>query len=306
MALKHLISINDLGKSEILGILESAKKLEKMPRAKKAKLLQGRVLVYLFFEPSTRTRLSFESAASQLGMSTLGFSSSEGSSMSKGESLEDTAKTVSAYADVVVMRHSENFAPEKAAKFSSAPLINGGDGTNEHPTQTLIDLYTIKKECGKLDGLKIGMVGALKYYRATNSLIRALANFKNEIYLISPHEARARDEFKRDLTAKKVKFTETENLEEILPKLDVLYVTRLAKEKISPMEGYKHHEGRYVITKKLLTKAKPMLKVMHPLPRVDEIAKDVDGTKYAVYFQQAKNGIPVRQAIICKLLGKKI
>lgn len=303
---KNLTSINDLSKKEILGVLKTAEKLEKMKRSRKFKLLQGYILTYLFFEPSTRTRFSFEAAASGLGMSALGFSSDQGSSLSKGETLEDTIRVVSGYSDIVVMRHPENFAAEKTAKFSSVPLINAGDGTNEHPTQTLMDLYTIKKECKKLEGLKIGIVGALKYYRAANSLVRGLANFKNEIYLISHENTKMKKEFTNDLKKAKVKFNETENLEKVLPELDVLYVTRLAKERFSDAEGYKHYENKYVITKNLLKKAKPKLKVMHPLPRVDEIKKEVDETKHAVYFEQARNGIPVRQALICELLGKKM
>ncbi|MFH1240014.1 MAG: aspartate carbamoyltransferase [Candidatus Diapherotrites archaeon] len=303
---KNLTSINDLSKKEIMHILKTAAKLEKMSRAKKAKLLHGHILTYLFFEPSTRTRFSFEAAASGLGMSTLGFSGTEGSSVSKGESLEDTIKVVSGYSDIIVMRHPEEFSANKAAKVSSVPLVNGGDGTNEHPTQTLLDLYTIKKECKKLDGLKIGIVGALKYYRAANSLVRGLSNFKNEIYLISHENTKMRKEFTDDLRKSKVKFTETEDLEKVLSQLDILYVTRLAKERFSDVEGYKHYEGQYVITKDLLKKTKPKLKIMHPLPRIDEIKKDVDETKHAVYFEQAKNGIPVRQALICELLGKKI
>ena len=298
---KSITSIRDLSKSEILRVLGTAKKLEKMPRIRKSKLLQGTVLTYLFFEPSTRTRFSFESAASQLGMSAIGFSSDGGSSFAKGETLGDTVKVVSSYSDIVIMRHPEKFSVEKSAKFSSVPLINGGDGCNEHPTQALLDLYTIKKAFGKLDGLKIGMLGALKYYRSTNSLARAFTNFKSELYLISPKEMKMHNEFKKGL-----KFTETENLQEVLPELDVLYVTRLAKEYFPSKEAYKKHEGKYVITKNLLKNAKAKLKVMHPLPRVDEIAKDVDDTKHALYFEQARNGIPARQALICELLGKKI
>ena len=277
-----------------------------MPRKRKAEMLKGYVLGALFFEPSTRTRLSFEAAAAKLGMNVVGFSGTSDSSIAKGETLRDTIRTVANYADVIVMRHNEKGIAEKCTEYCSVPLINGGDGSNEHPTQALLDLYTIKKEFGKLDGLKIGCIGGLKYYRATNSLIRAMSHFSPEFYFISPKELRVRKEFTDELKAKGIKFTETENLQDVIRELDVLYVTRLAKEYFPNINEYNKHKGSYVIGRKTIETGKKTLRVMHPLPRVDEIKEEVDSMKQAVYFKQAANGIPVRQAVLCSLLGKKV
>ena len=300
---KDIISIRDFSKKEIVEILELAKKVETMPQSKKSKLLQGKKLATLFFEPSTRTRLSFEAAMQKLGGTVIGFADATTSSTKKGESLIDTVKTVEKYCDVIAMRHPLEGAARVASESTKIPIINGGDGANQHPTQTFLDLYTIKKVKGKLEGLNIGFVGDLKFGRTVHSLALALSYFNVKLFFISPDSLKMPKQFLEEIEKKGIKYVETESLIEVLPKLDILYATRIQKERFHDLAEYEKAKGFYILNKKLMENAKPDLKVMHPLPRVDEIDYDLDDTPYAIYFEQLANGIPIRQALLCKVLG---
>ncbi len=300
---KDIISIRDFSKKEIIEILELTKKIETMPESKKSKLLQGKKLATLFFEPSTRTRLSFEAAMQKLGGSVIGFADATTSSTKKGESLKDTVRTVEKYCDVIAMRHSLEGAARVAAESTQIPIINGGDGANQHPTQTFLDLYTIKKTKGKIDGLNIGFLGDLKFGRTVHSLALALSYFDVKLYFISPNSLKMPKQFLEEIEKQGTKYVETDDLMQVLPKLDILYATRIQKERFHDLAEYEKARGFYKINKKLMEHAKPDLKVMHPLPRVDEIDYDLDDTPYAIYFEQLANGIPVRQALLCRVLG---
>jgi len=297
---QDIISINDLSKSDLLHILKVAKSMEKP----KENLLKGKILATLFFEPSTRTRLSFSYAMESLGGRTVGFDKSTLSSTQKGESLWDTAKIVEKYCDVMVIRHSVEGSARLAAEASSKPVINAGDGSNQHPTQTLLDLYTIQKTKGKLNNLHIGILGDLKYGRTVHSLTTALSYFNPTFYFIAPQALQMPQNYLDELNNKKIKFILESNLMKISKKLDILYVTRIQKERFPDPVEYEKYKGYYKLDEKLLPNIKNDLKIMHPLPRVDEIDKSLDETKYAVYFEQAANGIPIRKALLALVIGK--
>jgi len=292
--------MQDFSKEDILKVLSIAKKFV---NKKHPKLLQGKILGALFFEPSTRTRLSFESAMAKLGGQSIGFAGASVSSVTKGESLIDTIHMVEQYADLLVIRHPQEGAARLAAEATNRPVINAGDGANQHPTQTLVDLFTIQQLLGRLDRLKIGIVGDLKYGRTVHSLIYGLSHFSSEISLISPQSLKLPSAYRDILYRNRVRYHEYEDFLGQLPTLDVLYMTRIQKERFADAAEYEKVRNAYVLTAAHLKRAKPNLKILHPLPRVTEISQDIDQTPHAAYFQQAGNGIPVRQAIIALLAG---
>ncbi len=297
-SLTDIVSINDFSKQDILAVLKQAALMEKMPRNKKAKILENKIVASLFFEPSTRTRLSFETAIQNLGGKVIGFADAGISSTKKGESLSDTIRTVSGYCDAIVMRHFIEGAARRAAEVSRVPVLNGGDGANQHPTQTLLDLFTIQKAFGKIYGLTIGLLGDLKYGRTVHSLAVALAKFDNiKLVFISPEMLKMPDYVKSELKGK-IFFKETASLEHYLPKLDLLYATRIQKERFPDLTEYEKVKDAFVLDKDILKNAKKHLKIMHPLPRVNEISPELDETEHAIYFEQAKNGVPVREALL--------
>jgi aspartate carbamoyltransferase catalytic subunit len=295
---KHLISIDELSKDDILYILDRAAEFEDVAKGKKvSKVLEGRILANLFFEPSTRTRMSFEAAMKRLGGCVINMTDTEISSVAKGESLADTIRVVSNYVDVIVLRHPLEGAAKFASENSKVPIINAGDGAGQHPTQTLLDLYTIQKE-SRLDGCRIALMGDLKYSRTVHSLIRALTLFRTKIYLVSPPMLRLPDDFIDDLSGD----IQEAELEDIIEEIDVLYVTRIQKERFPDEEEYRKVSGSYIITSKTLERARESLIIMHPLPRVNEIGTDVDRLRFARYFEQAFYGVPIRMAILFELL----
>jgi aspartate carbamoyltransferase catalytic subunit len=298
---RDIISIRDFSKEEIDYILKTAQAME--PLAKKGSdMLKGKILATLFFEPSTRTRLSFEAAMHKLGGSTIGFAEAEIASVRKGENLADTVRTVENYADVIAIRHPLEGAARLAAEFAKVPIINGGSGAEEHPTQALLDLYTILKEKGMIDGLKIALVGDLRYGRTVHSLAYALSNYDVELCLVSPESLKMRREVLEEIKGK-ISVTEETDIAKVIPNLDVLYVTRIQKERFPDPAEYMKVKGSYRIDLELLKKAKKDMIILHPLPRVDEIASEVDGTPHARYFQQVWNGIVMRMALLALILG---
>lgn len=297
---KSLVSINDYTKEECLKILELAEKFEANPVQD---ILKGKVVATLFFEPSTRTRLSFESAVCKLGGKIIGFTDASSSSVSKGESLNDTIRTVASYSDVIVMRHPIEGSARFASEVSKVPIINAGDGANQHPTQTLLDLYSIKKTQGTLENLTISLVGDLKYGRTVHSLVMALSDFNPTFNFVSPKFLQMPKEYKLFLDNKGIKYVEHEEMNPELNKSDIIYVTRVQRERFSDPIEYERVKNSYILRKKHLEGTKPNLKVMHPLPRVNEIHTDVDNTEQAYYFQQALNGVYARQAILASVLG---
>ena len=304
--MKNLIGIEDLSVEEIDELIETASDIIEN-REKYSEKCKGRILATLFFEPSTRTRLSFESAMLSLGGQVLGFSSANSSSSSKGESVADTIKVVSAYSDIIAMRHPKEGAPVVAAMKSDVPIINAGDGGHNHPTQTLTDLLTIKKEKGRLDNLTIGLCGDLKFGRTVHSLISALSRYKNiKIILISPEELKIPDYIKKDILEKQnIEYCETQDLEENMEKLDILYMTRVQKERFFNEADYIRLKDSYILNKEKLQSAKKDLIILHPLPRVNEISVEIDDDPRACYFKQAKYGRFIRMALILKMLEIK-
>lgn len=298
---RDIISINDFSKQELLYVLKIAKQMEEKPNPN---LLQGKILATLFFEPSTRTRLSFISSMEQLGGKTLGFANIDTTSVKKGETLWDTIKMVQSYADVIAIRHNVEGAPRLAAEASSKPIINAGDGANQHPTQTMLDLYTIQKVKGRLDNLHVGMLGDLKYGRTVHSLAMALSHFNPIFYFIAPDALQMPKTYLDELKEKGINFVVEPNLLKVSKKLDVLYATRIQKERFLDPVEYEKYKGVYKLDISFLEHVKKELKIMHPLPRVDEIDKALDDTKHAVYFEQAANGIHVRKALLALVLGK--
>ncbi len=298
---RDIISINDFSKEELLHILKVTRQLEQKP---KGAILKGKILAALFFEPSTRTRLSFISAMEQLGGEVIGFSSSNSTSIEKGESLWDTIKMTDQYADMIVIRHPLEGSARLAAEAASAPVINAGDGSNQHPTQTMLDLYTIQKTKGKLDNLNVGFVGDLKYGRTVHSLAIALSHFNPTFYFIAPDALQMPENYLDELYQKKTKYYKTSDLNRFSKELDVLYVTRIQKERFPDPLEYEKFKDVYRIDESFLHNVKKELKIMHPLPRVGEIDKSVDKTPHAAYFEQAANGIPVRKALLAMILGK--
>jgi len=303
---RDVIDLKDFTREEVEYILKVSEEFEPIASGKeRSRLLEGYVLCNLFFEPSTRTRLSFSSAMMRLGGSVTGFASSATSSARKGETLSDTIRVVESYCDVIVLRSNKEGAARLAADLSSKPVINAGDGSRQHPTQTLLDLYTIKKEFGRIDGLNIALVGDLKYGRTVHSLGYALTMFDVELSLVSPPQLRMPPEEISDLEEHGLKVKETWDISDVIKDCDVLYVTRIQKERFPDPTEYERVRGAYSITAQMLEGAKKDMIVMHPLPRVDEIAPDVDKTRHARYFQQAFSGIVVRMALLSLVLGKR-
>ena len=305
--MRHLIDPLDFSKEEVLSLLDLADDIA-ADRFRYGNVCRGKKLATLFYEPSTRTRLSFEAAMLNLGGSVLGFSTADSSSASKGESVADTIRVVSCYADICAMRHPKEGAPLVASHYARIPVINAGDGGHQHPTQTLTDLMTIRKRCGRLYNLTIGLCGDLKFGRTVHSLIKSLARFEGiRFILISPEELKIPDYIREEvLRAKNIPFREVETMEEVMPELDILYMTRVQRERFFNEEDYIRLKDTYVLDEEKLKAAKPEMAVLHPLPRVNEIVGEVDDDPRAAYFEQAQNGVYVRMALIMTLLGLKL
>lgn len=301
---KDIVSVRDFDKQKFEEVFQATDKIIGMNQNERRELARGKTLGYLFFEPSTRTRLSFESAMASIGGTSIGIADASSSSAKKGESLADTVRIMSLYSDVVVLRHQLDGSSRFAAEVSETPLINAGSGTEEHPTQAILDLYTIRKEKKRIDGLKIGIVGDLKYGRTVYSLLYALSNYKVDVRLISPPALKIRTDSTYEIR-KKLSYTETTDLEESLDDLDVVYVTRIQKERFADMEEYVKVKGSYKIGPELLKKMKEDVIVMHPLPRLDEISHKLDSTPQAKYFKQAQYGKETRAAILALVLNEK-
>ncbi len=302
---RDIVSIRDFSKENILEVIGNADKIAK-DREKYSSLLHGRVMAALFFEPSTRTRLSFESAMHRLGGSVIGFAEPSMTSISKGETFEDTIKIIDGYCDVIVMRHPEVGSAKRAADIAKNPVINAGDGAHEHPTQTFGDLFTIKKSLGRLDNLTVGFLGDLKYGRTVHSLAFALSHFNPTFYFISHKSLKMPEEDLKELDRRKIKYYEEEDLLKVSKNLDVLYVTRIQKERFLNPEEYHQVKGIYQIDPSFLKHTKPELKILHPLPRVDEINPQLDKASQSIYFEQSHNGIPVRMALLSMVLGANL
>ena len=297
---RDIISIKDFSREDLIYFLEVAKKFENCRKP----ILDGNVLATLFFEPSTRTRLSFEAAMTQLGGRVIGFADPNVSSAKKGETLHDGIKVIGGYCDVIVIRHPEAGSAKEAADATDTPIINGGDGPNQHPTQTLLDLYTIKKEKGRITGLNVGFVGDLKYGRTVHSLADALSKFNCRMSFVSPPSLRMPRKQLDELSSRGISFVEEEDLDKVSQKIDVLYATRIQKERFPSEKEYDKVKNSYVLDKSLLRKTKKDIRIMHPLPRVNEIHPNLDPYRQAVYFQQAHNGVIVRKALLSLVLGK--
>ncbi len=298
---RDIISIRDFSREEIDHLLKVAEEIEKTPQ-EKLKILSGKIMGLLFFEPSTRTRLSFEVAMKKLGGEVIGFSEPTASSVEKGETLADTVRVVENYVDVIVLRHPLEGSARMAAEYASIPVINAGSGAEEHPTQAFLDLYTIFKEKGRIDGLKIGILGDLRYGRTVHSLTYALSMYNIVLYLISPEQLRIRREV-LEAIKNKIEVKESLNVEDVIGELDVLYVTRIQRERFPDISEYEKIKGAYKITTSTLQKCKEDLILLHPLPRVNEVSPEVDETKHAKYFKQVKYGLIIRMALLGLVLG---
>lgn len=299
---RSLVSIDDFTTEEILKILNLTEEFEREPTQR---LLEGKVIATLFFEPSTRTRLSFESAINRLGGKIIGFTDAANSSVSKGETLNDTIRTVNNYCDLIVMRHHIEGSARFASEIATVPIINAGDGANQHPSQTMLDLYSIRKTQGALENLNIFLVGDLKYGRTVHSLMMAMSRWNATFNFISPEELKMPDEFKLYLDNLGLKYYEHTDFTDIISKADIIYMTRVQKERFSDPIEYEKVKNIYVLKNSMLKNTKPNMRVLHPLPRVNEINQDVDSSPKAYYFEQALNGVYTRQAILCSLLGIK-
>ncbi|MCQ1060628.1 aspartate carbamoyltransferase [Photobacterium sp. DNB23_23_1] len=302
---KHIISIPELSRSELELVVETAGKLKADPNPE---LLKNKVVASCFFEPSTRTRLSFETAIQRLGGTVIGFDNGGNTSLAKkGETLADSVQVISSYVDAFVMRHPQEGAARLASEFSNnVPVINGGDGANQHPTQTLLDLFTIYETQGTLDNLNVAFVGDLKYGRTVHSLTQALAKFNNvKFFFIAPEILAMPDYICEELDEAGISYSVHSAMEEVIPELDILYMTRVQKERFDESE-YAHMKAAYILTAPMLTDARSNMKVLHPLPRIDEITTDVDKTKHAYFFQQAENGVYARQALLALVLNEAI
>jgi aspartate carbamoyltransferase catalytic subunit len=302
MSKRSLISITDLTKEEILRIAELAAYFEEHPYEP---LLQGRVIASLFFEPSTRTRLSFESAINRLGARVIGVSDASNTSVSKGETFHDTIQVISNYCDLIVMRHSLEGAPRYASEFSKVPIVNAGDGANQHPSQTLLDLYSIKKTQGRLDNINIMMVGDLKYGRTVHSLLQAMSHFNPTFTFVSPEELQMPREYTMFLDKLGISYTVKREIDEAINEADIVYMTRVQKERFNDPMEYERMKNVYVLKNSMLENVKSTMKILHPLPRVGEIEQEVDANPHAYYFNQTENGVYTRMAIISYLLGVK-
>ena len=305
--MRHLIDPLDLTVEEIEGLLDVANQIEANPQ-RYAHACEGKKLATLFYEPSTRTRLSFEAAMLNLGGKVLGFSSADSSSAAKGESIADTIRVVSCYADICAMRHPKEGAPLVASRFSRIPVINAGDGGHQHPTQTLTDLLTIRSLKGSLSELTIGLCGDLKFGRTVHSLIKSLARYQGiRFVLISPNELKVPDYIREEvLRSRNIPFEEVESLESVMPQLDILYMTRVQRERFFNEEDYVRLKDSYILDMEKMANAKPDMAILHPLPRVNEIAVEVDNDPRAAYFKQVQYGVYVRMALILKLLGVEV
>lgn len=297
---KSLVSINDYTKEEYFKILDLAEEFQKNPNHK---LLENHVVASLFFEPSTRTRLSFETAIQRLGGKVIGFSEAANTSVAKGESLKDTILTVSKYADLIVMRHPIEGSARYASTVSDKPIINAGDGSNQHPTQCLLDLYSIRKTQGTLENINLFLVGDLKHGRTVHSLLQAMSEFNPVFNFVSPPLLRMPQEYKDFLDEKGVKYYEHDELNESIKHADIIYVTRVQRERFSDPMEYEKVKNAYVLKNKMLEGTKDNLRILHPLPRVNEIDTDVDTNPKAYYFEQAENGVYARMALMCHILG---
>ena len=304
MKTKSLVSISDIGKEEIMSLLETAKKFEERPNRR---LLEGKVVATLFFEPSTRTRLSFETAVNRLAGRVIGFSDASNTSTSKGETLKDTIKMVSNYADLIVMRHHLEGAALYATEVTDVPIINAGDGAHQHPSQTMLDLYSIYKTQGTLENLTITLVGDLKYGRTVHSLIMAMRYFNPTFRFVACKELDMPEEYKQFCRDNGIKFTEhTDFSKEVIDTSDIIYMTRVQRERFADIMEYERVKDLYNLNRAMLDGAKYNMKILHPLPRVNEIAQDVDDDPHAYYFEQARNGLYARQALICRSLGIEV
>ena len=301
---RDMVSIREFKKEDLDFLFKSTDKLRNMQAKEKRELAMGRVLGYLFFEPSTRTRLSFEAAIASIGGSSLGIAHVKSSSLEKGESLADTVRVMDHYSDVIVLRHQLDGSSRFAAEIAEKPIINAGSGTEEHPTQAMLDLYTILKEKSRIDGLKIGIVGDLKYGRTVYSLLYGLTNYNVEVHLIAPPLLKVRKESIYEIE-NKIKIHEHEKLDGVLDKLDVIYVTRIQRERFPDVQEYEKVKGSYVIDSKALESAKSDTIVMHPLPRLDEIGHDIDNTPRAKYFKQVAYGKDVRATLLALVLNEE-
>ena len=298
---RSLVSIAGLSREKILYLMEMAQEFERQPNRK---ILDGCIVATLFFEPSTRTRLSFETAANRLGARVIGFTDPKVTSSTKGETLKDTIMMVSNYSDVIVMRHYLEGAALYASELTPVPVVNAGDGAHQHPSQTLLDLYTIIQTQGTLENLNIYLVGDLKYGRTVHSLIMAMRHFNPTFHFIAPKELAMPDEYKQYCLENNISFVEHEDFnEDIIAGADILYMTRVQRERFSDLMEYERVKDVYVLNASMLGKAKSNMRILHPLPRVNEISQDVDSTPHAYYFQQAQNGLYAREAILCDVLG---
>jgi len=297
---RSLISITDFSKDEYIKILDMAEEFEKKPIQT---IASGKVIATLFFEPSTRTRLSFESAANRMGAKVIGFADANISSTSKGESLSDTIKTVSRYADLIVMRHPLEGAARLASEVASVPIINAGDGANQHPTQCMLDLYSIRKTQNTLDNLHLALVGDLKYGRTVHSLTEAMCHFNTTFHLISPPSLKLPSVVKMHIKKQDLKYVQYTEIQDAIDKVDILYMTRVQRERFLDIQDYEKVKNTYILDRSMLENCKKNLKILHPLPRVNEINTNVDDMPQAYYFEQAQNGVYVRQALIAAILG---
>ena len=299
---KNIISIPDFSREELELVVATAARLKAKPEKT---VLQNKLIASCFFEPSTRTRLSFETAVQRLGGNVIGFADGGNTSAKKGESLADSIRIISSYADAIVMRHPKEGAARLASEFSPVPVINGGDGSNQHPTQTLLDLFSINETQGKLENLSVAFVGDLKYGRTVHSLTQALSLFGCKFYFVSPEVLAMPDYICEELDEKGISYTLAASLEDVVPQVDILYMTRIQRERFDEAE-FKKIQGAFVLRAEMLKLARENLKIMHPLPRVGEIATDVDDTAHAYYFQQAENGVYARQALLALVLNETV
>ncbi len=298
---RSLISLEGLDRNDILGLLRQAFTFEAQPNSK---ILDGKVVATLFFEPSTRTRLSFETAVNRLGGKVIGFSDAATTSSSKGETLKDTIMMVSNYADLIIMRHYLEGAAKYASEVSPVPIINAGDGANQHPSQTMLDLYSMLKTQGRLDNLEILLVGDLKYGRTVHSMLTAMRFFNPTFHFISPEELKMPAEYKEFCRENHIGFTEHSDFnEKVIANADIIYMTRVQRERFTDLMEYERVKDSFILHNDMLANTKPNLRILHPLPRVNEISQDVDSNPKAYYFQQAKNGLFVREALICNALN---
>jgi len=302
---RDIVSIKDFGKDDLEFVFDATDRVSRLKPGERSELGKGRTLGYIFYEPSTRTRMSFEAAMASLGGSSIGIADLKSSSVEKGESLADTIRIIDLYSDVIVLRHPLDGSSRFAGELSQNPIINAGSGSEEHPTQALLDMYTILKEKGTLDGLSIAIVGDLKYGRTVYSLLYGLANYKANIHLVSPPSLAIRKESLYEVQ-NKLRIKEHSDLDDVLSEADVIYVTRIQRERFPDIQEYEKVRGTYTINEKTLARAKPDVAIMHPLPRLDEISQSIDHTKNAIYFKQASYGKELRAALLALMLNENL